>query len=377
LTPEGTLLLTGDLILDEPDPDLYFVHARPLLSAADLVIGHVEVPFTVRDPDGGPNPNPGREPEKLQALARAGFGVATLAGNHVYDAGREGVEDTLAALRRCGLRTAGAGLDLDEARLPAVVEAMDARVGVLSFNCVGPHESWAGPHKAGCAYVEVLTHYELDHATPGGPPSRILTFPVPETQSAMEEDVARAREQVDVLVVALHKGVAHTPAKLASYERPLARAAIDAGADLVVSHHAHILRGVEVYRGRPIFHGLGNFVTVTRVLNTTDNPNPQMLEWARRRRELFGFEPDPRLPTYPFHPDSRNTMVASCTFGAGGLSSAGYIPCWIEEDGRPRPLARPESEAVAAYVERIGMEAGLKASFEWEDDRVVFWRSGG
>jgi hypothetical protein len=374
LTREGTLLLTGDLILDEPDPDSFFEPARPLLSAADVVIGHVEVPFTVRGPGGRPNPNPGREPGKLEALARAGFTAATLAANHVYDAGREGVEDTLAALRGYGLGTAGGGHDLDEARRPAVLEAAGARVGVLSFNCVGPRESWATPRKAGCAYVEVLTHYELDHATPGGPPSRILTFPVPETQWAMEEDVARVRGEVDVLVVALHKGLVHTPARLATYERPLARAAIDAGADLVVSHHAHILRGVEVHRGRPIFHGLGNFVTVTRVLNTEGNPNPEMLEWARRRRELFGFEPDPRLPTYPFHPESRNTMVASCTFGPGGLRSAGFVPCWIDDDGRPRPLARAVSEPVAAYVERIGREAGLAPRFEWEDDRVVFWR---
>jgi len=68
----------------------------------------------------------------------------------------------------------------------------------------------------------------------------------------------------------------------------------------VVGHHADILRGIETYRGRPIFHGLGNFVTVTRALSVTTSP--QRRAWAARRRTLFGFEPDPKMPAYPFHP---------------------------------------------------------------------------
>lgn len=371
-----TLLLTGDLILDEPDPDACFDHVRPVLQAADLVVGHVEVPFTLRTDDGRPNPNPGRDPAKLQALARAGIGVATLAANHVRDQGRVGVEDTLAGLRAAGVLAAGAGRDLADARRPAGADAGGVRVGVLSFNCVGPRESWASASRAGCAYVEVVTHYELDHATPGAPPSRILTFAVPDTLRAMQEDIERARASVDLLVVALHKGLLHVPAALAQYEREVARAAIDAGADVVVSHHAHILRGVEVYRGRPVFHGLGNLVTVTRVLGLEDNPNPEMLAWAARRRELFGFEPDPAMPTYPFHPESRHTMLAACAFDRGGLRSAGFVPCWIEPDGRPRPLLEPEAAApVVAYVERITRAAGLEADLRWADGRVEFWRA--
>jgi len=60
--------------------------------------------------------------------------------------------------------------------------------------------------------------------------------------------VEKLRGEVDVLIVALHKGIGHTPAALAMYERPLAKAAIDAGADIVVGHHAHILRGIELYK---------------------------------------------------------------------------------------------------------------------------------
>ena len=90
-----------------------------------------------------------------------------------------------------------------------------------------------------------------------------------------------------------------------------------AGADVVIAHHAHILRGVDVYKGRPIFHGLGNFVAVTRALNLEANPSPERVAWARRRRQLFGFEPDPAYPTYPFHPEARNAMLAVCRFEGG------------------------------------------------------------
>jgi poly-gamma-glutamate synthesis protein (capsule biosynthesis protein) len=189
----------------------------------------------------------------------------------------------------------------------------------------------------------------------------------------MQVDIERLRESVDVLTVALHKGLVHTPVKLAMYERPIARAAIDAGADVVVGHHAHILHGVEVYRGRPIFHGLGNFATVTRVLNVEGNPDPAALDWANRRRELFGFEPDPDYSTYAFHPEAKNTMIAVCEVGRQGVIRAGFIPCWVNQNGVPEVLGHDErGERVTMYVERITREAGLSTEFRWGGDQVWF-----
>lgn len=367
------LMLVGDLILDEPEPDSFFDPARGTLQEADLLVGHVEVPHTRRGRSWSSDvPAPPSDPDNLAALKRAGFHVATLAGNHIFDAGPEGVEDTLAALRQLGIATTGAGMCLAEARAPAVVVRRGLRVGTLSYNCVGPKDSWAGEKKAGCAYVQVITHYELDHATPGGPP-RIYTFAEPESTDAMLADVEKLRREVDVLVVALHKGIGHTPAVLAMYERPLAKAVVDAGADIVVGHHAHILRGVETYKGRPIYHGLGNFVTVTRALSIEENPSPKRLEWARRRRELFGFEPDPDYPTYPFHPEARNAMIAVCEVGAGGVRKAGFIPCLVNRKGQPEICGDDaRGRAVAAYVDQISKKAGLHADFEYEGGWVRF-----
>ena len=216
----------------------------------------------------------------------------------------------------------------------AIVEHKGMKLGFLSYNCVGPSGSWAAANKPGCAYVRVITHYELEHANPGGPPA-VYTFAEPLTLEAMQADIESLRNAVDVVSVALHKGIVHTPAILAMYEGQVAKAAIQAGADIVVGHHAHILRGIEIYKGKPIFHSLGNFVTVTRALSIEKNPSPQRLAWARRRRELFGFEQDPDYPTYPFHPEAKNAMIAVCTVDRTGIQSAGFIPCWINQKGQP------------------------------------------
>ena len=223
------IVLLGDLILDEEDPDALFEPSRELLCSADLVVGQVEVPHSrrgsVQSTDVPARPS---DPDNLAALERIGLDVATLAGNHIADAGRDGIEDTLEGLHALGIATAGAGMSLDEARRPALADVGGRTVGVLSFNCVGPRDGWARPSKPGCAYVEVLTHYELEHAGPGGPP-RIYTFATPESLCAMRDDIVALREQADVVVVALHKGIGHVRARLAQYERDVAHAAIDCG----------------------------------------------------------------------------------------------------------------------------------------------------
>ncbi|WP_432933096.1 CapA family protein [Microbispora sp. CA-135349] len=372
-----TVMAVGDLVVDEPDPASFFAPARETLGRGDVVIGHIEVPHSTSTAQVSTDvPAPPADPAALSAVAGAGFHVVTLAGNHVYDVGDQGVADTIKYATEAGMATAGAGLTLEEARRPAVVERDGLRIGVLSYNCVGPRESWATSRKPGCAYVKVLTHYELDHASPGGPPA-VYTFADPASLERMAEDVAALAAEVDIVTVSMHKGVGHTPAVLAMYERPVAHAAIDAGAHAVFAHHAHIMRGIEMYRGRPIYHGLGNFVTVTHALTPTTGDAGERAAWARRRVELYGFAPDPDMPYYPFHPESRNTAIAVCRFdrddqGEAGLVSAGIVPCWIDGAGRPVPLGDDEEgRRVVSYIEHITRQAGLKTEFHWEGNEVV------
>jgi poly-gamma-glutamate synthesis protein (capsule biosynthesis protein) len=365
------IVMTGDLVLDEPGADRLFDQVRPVLAAADVAIGHVEVPHTDRGVESvGDVPAPAAPPENLGAVARAGFRMASLAGNHIHDRGPEGIADTADGLRKLGVAAAGAGANLADARRPAIIEARGRRVALLSYNCVGPKGGWAAEKRAGCAHVRVISHYEMDNANPGGPPEA-YTFATPDTVEAMQADIEAAKAQADIVVVSLHKGLVHQPAKLAMYERPVARAAVDAGADIVFGHHAHILKGIEIWRGKPIFHGLGNFVTVTRALSVEGNDSPERKAWAVKRRELFGFDPDPEYPLYPFHPESKNAMIACCDVSADGAVSAGFIPCWIQPTGAPKPLGdTAEGRAVAMYVETITRRERLAARFAWEGGLV-------
>ena len=256
-----SLVFCGDLVLDEPDPDHWLSGIAPCLRHAQLAVGHLEVPHTRRGREMATDvPAPGADPAHLAALAAAGIGIVTLAGNHLADCGDEGITDTLAELDRLGIGHCGAGQNLRQARQPAWFESAGLRMAVLSYNCVGPEASWAGEHSAGCAYVRV-TPEDGGAIKPAAP---LHTLDAASVQQMADDIGAARRAGAQLCAVALHKGIVHTPARLAPYERPLAHAAIDAGADLVIGHHAHILRGIERYRGRPIFHGLGNGCVVTR-----------------------------------------------------------------------------------------------------------------
>jgi poly-gamma-glutamate capsule biosynthesis protein CapA/YwtB (metallophosphatase superfamily) len=343
----------GDMILDVPEPDHWLAGIAPLMRQADLCLAHLEVPHTRRGVElKGDVPAPGADPDHLAALARAGVDAVSLAGNHIMDCGAVGLSDTMAELDRLGIAHCGAGGDLDEASGPALLTRGGRTVAFLSYNCVGPELSWATPDRAGCAYVRIV-------AEDGGPsrPQANLVSADPASVADMSEDIASARAAADFVIVALHKGITHRPAELAPYERPLAQAAVEAGADLVLGHHAHIARGIEFHRGKPIFHGLGNGVVVTHALSPTQD-HPARAEWAERRKKMFGFEPDPAYPLAPFHPEAVNGMIGRLLWHEDGRIEAGFIPVWSEPPGRPVPAAA-RSGATADYVDAIGIRAGL------------------
>lgn len=361
------LVFTGDLVLDEPDADHWLGGIAGVTRAADATIGHLEVPHTLRGVEqDGDVPAPGADPRRLAALRRAGFAAVTLAGNHMADCGADGIADTRAELARLNIACCGAAENLSRARLPAVIRARGRSIAVLSYNCVGPENGWASAARAGCAYVRIATGDGRPVA-----PTADLRLPDPESLTAMQQDIAAAAAAHDFVVVALHKGTVHVPATLAPYERRLSQAAIEAGAHVVVGHHAHLLRGIEFHRGRPVFHGLGNGCVVTRALSP-DQDHPARAAWALRRKRLFGFEPDPAYWLAPFHPDAVNAMLGRVRWHDDGRIEAGFVPVHVEPPGRPVIAKGETAAAVTAYVARITIEAGLPPlSFSVRDDMVV------
>jgi len=349
-----SILLAGDLVLDVQDPDHWLSGIAPALQAADITIGHLEVPHTLRGSElAGDVPAPGADPAHLDALARAGFDAVSLAGNHIADCGPEGIEDTITRLDALGIVHAGAGATLDAARRPALLTVRGRTVALLSYNCVGPEAAWATSDRAGCAYLRLVT----GDGSPVSPTAPLLA-PHPEALEILKVDVAAARALADLVIVALHKGIVHTPARLAGYERPLAQAAIDAGADIVAGHHAHIVRGIEMVRGKPVFHGLGNGCVVTRALSPGQQ-HPARAAWVERRKRLFGFEPDPAYELAPFHPEAVNAMLGRVLWNAAGDLEAGLVPVHVEPPGRPVLASGAVADEVRAYIERITPAGGL------------------
>jgi len=360
-----SILLLGDLILDVPDPDHWLAGIAPLTRAAEVVIGHLEVPYTTsKEEMPGDVPAPGADPSHLDALARAGITAVSMAGNHMMDCGVPGLIETIAGLDRNGIVHAGAGMSLSEARKPGLIRAGGRTIALLSYNCVGPELCWAAADRPGCAYVHV-------RADDGGAsrPQATLRDIDQTSLAAMEADVASARAQADMVVVALHKGITHRPATLAQYERPLAHAAILAGADIVAGHHAHITQGIEIFKGKPIFHGLGNGCVVTNALAPAQD-HPARAEWVERRKRMFNFEPLPDYPLAPFHPEARYGMIGNIRWHDDGRIEVGFLPIWFEPPGRPVPAGARSTE-VAAYIAKTGEKAGLPAlAFQPQPDSL-------
>jgi poly-gamma-glutamate capsule biosynthesis protein CapA/YwtB (metallophosphatase superfamily) len=348
------IALTGDLVLDAPDPDHWLGGIAGLLNSMDVAIGHLEVPHTNRGTElEGDVPAPGADPDALAALRRNGFTAVTMAGNHVSDQGAEGINDTLTGLESVGLQACGAGANIATARMPALIETACGRIALLSYNCVGPESAWANDDRAGCAYLLIETEDDSP-VTPLAPLCRVSD----DAKNVLEADISGVRRRADLVIVAMHKGIVHTPVVLAAYERPLAQFAIDRGADVVVGHHAHIVKGIEIYCGKPIFHGLGNGCVVTRALSP-DQDHEARADWARRRKRIFGFEPDPAYELAPFHPEAVNGMVARLAWHADGRLAAGLVPVYVEPPGRPVRAGGERSAEVAKYIARISREAEL------------------
>ncbi|MBW8382196.1 MAG: CapA family protein, partial [Youngiibacter sp.] len=274
----------------------------------------------------------------------------------------------------------GGGRNIEEARKPLILESDGVRFGYLNYNCVGTKAMNAGPAKAGAAFVDVITHYELGNvANPGGNPDRIYTFPELSSYEKMISEIEDLRKKCDILSVYLHKGIVHKEVKLADYEKFISRGAIDAGADVIFSSHSHILHGIEIYRGKTIFHGLNNLIAWVPSLGpnwkrkkgkATEVFDPQA--WAQQRVERFGFVPDPLYPTYPFHPDSIYSIIAKCIIEDGKIVQTGFIPLIVSKAGISEVVKRADGgEKVMEYMKKITESAALNAEFEWIEDEIV------
>jgi poly-gamma-glutamate synthesis protein (capsule biosynthesis protein) len=171
-----------------------------------------------------------------------GIDIVTLANNHSMDFGIEALKDSFTTLNNADILYSGAGNNLEEARDIKYIEVQNKTFAYLSASRVIPEPGWnAGSNKAG-----MLTTYD---------PTNLV------------EDIKEARENSDFVVVYVHWGI-EKATKPEEYQRNLAKAYIDAGADLVVGSHPHVLQGIEYYNSKPIVYSLGNFIFYNAIAQT-------------------------------------------------------------------------------------------------------------
>ncbi|WP_214400890.1 CapA family protein [Pseudonocardia lacus] len=359
------LRAVGDIGPERADPDTLFDRVRDHLRGADITFGQLEVTLTER---GTPVPQVRHTarsaPAAAHALRRAGFDVISWAGNHCLDWGSDGFLDTIDALESAGLTPLGVGVDIAAARRPRIVERDGVRVAFLALCSILPADYWATERRPGCAPMRAHTVYQPLEPDQPGTGCRILTFPDGADLAALLAGIREARAQADAVVVSLHWGIHFVPAVLADYQRAVAHAAIDAGADLILGHHAHILKPIEVHRGRAIFYSLGNFaMDLPMTSEHAQRPTFRMLQSLHP-----GWEVD-LASSYNFPPDSRRTVVAEAEITAAGVGRVGLRPALIGvhngTDSVPALLdaADPRHGEVVDYLREIGADQGIDTEF--------------
>jgi poly-gamma-glutamate synthesis protein (capsule biosynthesis protein) len=258
------LILTGDVnLMNVTDPAVPFAFVRDEFGAADIVFCNLEC--CLFQPSNGHAPeNEGffADPAVAgEALSSAGVHAVGIANNVNY--GETAITASIARLDRLGIAHTGAGANRAAARAPVILERKGVRVGFLQRSSVyWPTNHEAGDHAAGIAVIRGHTAYQIPMhggrppANRPGLPPQILTWADKQYLQWFAGDIAALREEADIVVASCHWGVGRD---VLQYMTEIGHAAIDAGADIVIGHGPHYSLPVELYKGRPIFYGLGSF----------------------------------------------------------------------------------------------------------------------
>ena len=386
---EMTLALTGDAIItrrlsvyDEPD----FLEMIELIRGADAAFTNLEMLFHDFEPypahqSGGTWMR--GDPALLEELTWAGIDMVSRANNHTGDYGVEGLRLTTQYVDEAGLVHAGAGESLAEAREARFLETARGRVAIISMASTFPEHSRAGEARGSMRSRPGLSplRYTTTRAASAGQIDRlgealeavgirfnrtesgaqalgtvfvegrepgVITTPNSDDLAEIAAVVNNARRLADHVLVTIHahesKGARSVPA---DFIVEFARAMIDAGATMFVGHGPHVLRGIEIYKGKPIFYSLGDFVF----------QNETLLRLPAENYEAYGLEADNHVADFnmsrysnettgfPANPEIWESVVARPTFANGELTelslhpiTLGFgMPAWVR--GRPM-LAR-------------------------------------
>lgn len=301
----------GERLRGSGDYDYPFYKIKNFLKKADFLYGNLETMITAK-----------RQPEKYagagiyysdppvgQALARAHFKAVNLAHNHMYDFGAEAVESTIQLLSEVGVMYHGVGSDFSFARQPLEFDVKDFRIGMLG-------------------YCSASVSTDKKH--------KYVTCPI--KSSIIKRDVSNLVKRVDFAIVTLHEGACNYPSP---QHRHWSKVAVDAGAKLVISHHSHVISGIEEYNGAVIAYGLGDFVGT--------------------------FEGK----------ESREAFILDCLLKSDGTIEYEAVPIWINYGFQPEVAVGEKKREISDYIESLSekLRTGESDKEYWAQMKKSYFRA--
>ncbi len=235
----GDILLGSNVerILTANGYDYPYTDVLDYLQQADIAVGNLETPITTHEQASTALYQYKSSPLALPALAEAGIKLVNLANNHVMDYGIQGLTDTLTALDQSGILHVGAGKDAQDAFQKVVIDMQGLRVAFLGFtHVVNDQFAKAGLNKPGVADT--------------------YNYVIP------VQKIEDAKKEADLVIVLVHWGKEREDKPIAK-QIELAHRFVDAGADLIVGSHPHVVQSFEQYKGKWIAYSLGNFIFTT------------------------------------------------------------------------------------------------------------------
>lgn len=416
-----TMALVGDAIItrkmsvfDEPA----FVSMVEVLREATVSIANLEMLFHDYGSEIIPASTSGgaymtADPELAHDLKWMGFDMVALANNHSFDWGIGGIETTRKAIAAAGIKGAGTGENLARARAPAYLQTKGGRVALISVSSTFSDQSRAGPQRKdvrgrpGLNPLRYTTVYEVpseefetirrlkgalrirgaedaDEVEFSGSVFRradrsaVITRPHEGDLAGIVQEVRNARRQADWVVVTSHS---HEGAENrfvpAQFVVEFARAVVDAGADVFFAHGPHVLRGVEIHRGRPIFYSLSNFIFQNETLDYQPGDNYE--QWELPSDALVADFHDRRAERgRDWLADVPNweSVVASPVFRDGELHEVILYPIGLgyglerPSIGRPMLAEGPLARKIIEQLQELSEPFGTRIEFDGEVGRI-------
>lgn len=236
----------GDIMLDRGvkymvykygngDYKFSFANISSYLNKADIVFGNLESQISDKGNKIGTVNSFRAEPKAMEGLVSAGFNIVSVANNHSFDYNTAALKDSFERLKSADIEYVGGGLNKEEAFGLKIIEKNDVKIGFLAYCSVGA-KGWAATD--GNAGIAFLSDDNIEK---------------------IREDIKKAKEKVDILIVSSHAGEEYQTEEN-EYQSTLYQSFIESGADIVLGHHPHVVQPVKGYLERYIAYSLGNFI---------------------------------------------------------------------------------------------------------------------